>query len=365
MEIKKFIDIHVPVFICNLKCSYCYVNQMTQTKKKTEFNYSPDVVKKALSVNRLGGICHFNVCGMGETLIPPKLIDYVRVILENGHTVMIVTNGTLSNRFNEYMKLPDELKRHLGFKFSLHYLELKRLNMMEIFWKNVDIVRQNGCSFSVELTSNDSYEPYISEIKQTCLEHVGAICHISVPRNEATGSISLYSKHSRKDYYSIWENFNSPMFELKMRHWEEKRKEFCYAGMWSGLLNLGTGEFNACYHQPGPMGNLFENADDDFCFYPAGKCEISHCFNGHSFLAFGTIPEINEETYFDVRDRVDQNGNHWINDEMKAQFTQKLVSSNELLCDLEKKKYLKMHTRNKHKEIMTRIRRKMRRVFKN
>lgn len=363
MEIKKFIDIHVPVFFCNLKCSYCYVSQMPQDKKKTEFRYSPETVKKALSLNRLGGVCHFNVCGMGETLIPKELYAYIRAILENGHTVMIVTNGTLTNRFNEYMLLPDELKEHLGFKFSLHYLELRRLNMLETFWKNVNLVRENGCSISVELTSNDSYEPYIDEIKQTCIEHVGAVCHISVPRNEATRDISLYSQHSLKDYYEIWKDFGSPMFELKMRHWAEPRKEFCYAGLWSGLLNLGTGEFNACYQQPEIVGNLFESVDEDFCFYPTGKCEIPHCFNGHSFLAFGIIPEICEETYCDIRDRVDSNGNHWLNEEMKSQFSQRLEFCNEKICSYEKKRYLKIHARNKRKDMVMRIKRKLGKVF--
>ena len=103
MEIKRFIDIHVPIFYCNLKCSYCYVGQTKQNKEPCVFNYTPEQVKKALSEERLGGICHFNVCGMGETLIPEELSEYIKVILENGHTVMIVTNGTLSSRFKEYV----------------------------------------------------------------------------------------------------------------------------------------------------------------------------------------------------------------------------------------------------------------------
>lgn len=362
MEINKFIDIHVPIFDCNLKCSYCYVSQMPQERKKPQFNYDAQTVKKALSQERLGGICHFNVCGMGETLIPEELIEYIKVILENGHTVMIVTNGTLSKRFEALMKLPDELRSRLGFKFSFHYIEMKRLNLMEVFWDNVKLVRENGCSFSVELTANDTYEPYIDEIKSYCMKHVGALCHISVPRDEATGGIALYSQHSVKEFYEIWKGFQSPMFELKMRHWEEPRREFCYAGLWSGLLNLGTGEFNACYRQPGIMGNLFEHPDKEFKFYPTGKCEIPHCFNGHSFLAWGVIPEIHEESYLDIRDRIDNNGLHWINEEMREQFAEKLVSYNSMLNAKEKKKYLNKHIFNKILYVFIRIKSKILRV---
>lgn len=123
---KKFIDIHVPISICNFNCKYCYVKQeKNNDREKTIFKYSPETVKKALSIERMGGICHFNICGEGETLIPRELVEYVRVLLENGHYVMIVTNGTLSNRFDEYFQLPKECIERLAFKFSFHYQELK------------------------------------------------------------------------------------------------------------------------------------------------------------------------------------------------------------------------------------------------
>lgn len=360
MEIKKFIDIHVPIFYCNLKCGYCYVSQLPQTRVRTCFNYSPEVVKKALSQERLGGICHFNVCGMGETLIPEQLVDYIRVILENGHTVMIVTNGTLTKRFESFMEFPADLKLRLGFKFSLHYLELKNRNMLDIFWSNVQLVKDNGCSFSVEMTANDSYEPYIDEIKQNCMNNVGAYCHVSVPRDEATRGIKLLTRHTMKEFYDIWKVFDSPMFEFKMRHWEERRREFCCAGLWTGLLNIGTGEYNSCYGQPGPVGNMFENIEEKFDFKAVGKCEIPHCFNGHSFLTWGVIPEINEERYLDIRDRVDVSGNHWVNDTMRSQFKSKLFECNVPLSEEEKKKIRVSHSIDKSRYIVKRIENKLR-----
>ena len=101
--IKRFIDIFVPINFCNLQCSYCYVSQFDRKYHReknydVKFEYSPEIVKKALTQERLGGVCHFNACGNGETLIPEALVDYIRVILENGHSVMIVTNGILTDR---------------------------------------------------------------------------------------------------------------------------------------------------------------------------------------------------------------------------------------------------------------------------
>ena len=359
MEIKRFIDVHVPVYTCNLKCPYCYVGQREQPKRKTDFFYSPEVTKKALTKERLGGTCHFNVCGLGETMFPKELIEHIRGILENGHTVMIVTNGTLSERFAQYMEFPSELKKHLGFKFSYHYLELIRLGKLEEFWDNVRLVKENGCSFSVELTANDVYEEYINEIKESCLANIGALCHLSVPRNEATKENKLLSKHTKEEFYNIWKSFDSPMFEFKMRHWGEKRKEICYAGLWSGILNLSTGEFSSCYGQPPTNVNFFNNIDAPLRFEPVCKCEISHCFNAHSFLAFGTIPEIKEETYLDIRDRIDLNGFHWINQTMSEQFSNRLCASNELLSCDEARTFIQQHFVNKRKNFTRKVLKKL------
>lgn len=359
MEIKRFIDIHVPVYNCNFKCQYCYVGQKEQPKRSTKFFYSPEVTKKALTKERLGGICHFNVCGLGETMLPKELSAHIKGILENGHTVIIVTNGSLLERFQEYMAFPEDLKKRLGFKFSYHYLELLRLGKMEDFWNNVRLVKQNGCTFSVELTANDGYEECIDEIKESCIKNIGALCHLSVPRNEGTRSCELMSRHTKEEFYRIWKTFESPMFEFKIRHWEEKRREICYAGLWSGILNLSTGEFTACYNQPPSGINFFEDLQKPLKFEPVCKCEMAHCFNGHSFLTFGVIPEIEEESYLDIRDRVDAEGNHWVNETMASQFSHRLKESNSILSQAEIKYYLKRHTEKKVKFNLHKLEKKL------
>ena len=121
-KIKRFIDVHVPISVCNLNCMYCYVGQNNlRNTEKVKFLYPVNVVKKALSKERLGGVCYFNFCGIGETLIPKELREYIKAILENGHYVMIVTNGLLTDRIEWFIKnLEDELLSRLGFKFSYH-----------------------------------------------------------------------------------------------------------------------------------------------------------------------------------------------------------------------------------------------------
>lgn len=339
---KRFIDIHVPISSCNLKCEYCYVaHENNRNKEKTCFKYDSAIIKQALTQKRLGGICHFNVCGEGETLIPKEIIEIVKVILENGHYVMIVTNGTLSNRFDEFFKFPQDLKNRLGFKFSFHYLQLKEKNLLEVFNRNIYETKMNGMSYSIEMTPTDELEPYINEIKDYCLKNYGALCHLTIPRNMNSSKIEILSKHSIDEFYNIWKSFDSELFNFKYKLWGEKRKEFCYAGAWSGLLNISNGNFSACYtgkiHQ-----NIFEDPESEIKYIAIGKqCGLPHCYNGHSFLSMGVIPEINIANYSELRDRVTRDGEHWLNKEMREFLSQRLENSNKIWSNIEKQKNMK------------------------
>ncbi len=336
---KRFIDIHIPVTCCNLKCNYCYVaHEGSRDKESTPFKYSAEYIGNALSPERLGGICHFNLCGLGETLIPHETIEIAYELLKHGHYVMIVTNGTLTNRFKEFCEFPLALRKRLGFKFSFHYLEFLNKNMLDRFVENIELVKQHNMSFSVELTPSDELEPYIDEIKEFCLKHWGAYCHVTIPRDMTKRDIVLLSKHNFKEFCEIWRGFDSPMFDFKSSIWEEKRKEYCYAGVWSGLLNVGSGIFNACY-ESGMQQDIFSDITKPINFVAVGcHCGLPHCYNSHSLLGLGDISSIGGCTYAEERDRVDcRDGSHWLTDEMREFLSHKLYDYNEEFGDNEKK----------------------------
>lgn len=328
---KRFIDIHVPVTTCNLQCHYCYVSQENvRNTKPTEFMYSPQHIGRALSRERLGGICHFNMCGLGETLIPPQIIDITREILSNGHYIMIVTNGLLTERFDKFIELPDEYRKRLGFKFSFHYLEFKKRNLLNVFLGNVKKVKESGISFSIELTPNDELEPYIDDIKKICNDNFGAYCHVTIPRDMNKEDIELLSKHNIDDFVKIWGTFNSELFNFKYSTWEVKRKEYCYAGAWSGLLNIGNGEFTACYGSRISQ-NIFKDISKPIEFIAVGHgCKMPHCYNSHSFLALGNIPGIRTCLYSEERNRLNKNDDtEWLNKEMKEFLSHRLEDYND------------------------------------
>lgn len=146
--------------------------------------YSPEHIGKSLSQKRFGGICYFSICGAGETLAQPEIVEITENILNEGHLVNITTNGTLTNVFKKFGNINKENLSRLHFSFSFHYLELKRLKLTSKFFDNVRKMKENGISFTVEVTPSDEYIPYIEEIKEECMGEIGALPHITVCRIE-------------------------------------------------------------------------------------------------------------------------------------------------------------------------------------
>lgn len=357
---KRFVNIYVPVTTCNLKCEYCYITQSGLWKNKVpEFKYSSTTIQQALSKERLGGICHINICGGGETLIPKQIVPITKGLLEEGHFIMIVTNGTISQRFDEFLELDDELKKRLGFKFSFHYKQLiNNEKLMDEFLNNVDKIRKNGMSFSIEMTPSDDLIPLIPEIKKFCIHHFGALCHVTVARNTIESNIPILTKLSKEQYNNIWSQFNSPMFDFKMKTFNVKRSEYCYAGDWSLWVNLGTGIATQCYSSCFKQ-NIFDNINSKIKFCAVGnKCSVPHCHNSHALLTMGVIPEINYTHYNEIRDRVTINGEHWLNGEMRSFLYGRLEEENKVYS--KKKEFL-----NSIKGKLYRIEYIVKRVLKN
>lgn len=355
-KIKRFIDCTVPVVTCNLRCPYCYITQERDfLKAMPTFRYSAEVIGAALTQERLGGVCHFNLCGGGETLLPKEMIDIIFALLKNGHYLAIITNGTVTKQFEKIAQFPKEYLERLFFKFSFHYLELKKRNLLDRFFENINLMRSVGCSISVELTPDDYYIPYINEIKKISMERVGALCHVTVARKETDPKLPILTKLSREDYIKTWSAFDSDMFKFKMQTFNVKRKEFCCGGLWTAHLNLGTGVLRQCYCGA-VIQNLFEDVNAPIQWAPIGNyCAEPHCHNAHVWLTLGAIPELDTPVYAKMRNRVCIDGTEWLNPRMKAFFSQKLKDNNPALTEEEK---IEANARSRKRMIKTMLIRK-------
>lgn len=327
-KIVKFIDCYIPITYCNLQCKYCYIKQSDKFQNKIPgFRYSAEYIGKALSQKRLGGICHINLCGGGETLIPQEITGIIEELLKQGHYLFVVTNGTLSKRFDEILNLDQKLLRHLGFKFSFHYDELICKNLMDTFFENVKKVQKAGCSFSIELTPHDEIIDERKQIINKCIKEVGAACHVTVARKDNYATKPILTNLSKKEYFDTWSVFKSKLFKFKMSTFNKKRNEFCYAGEWSLYVNLGSGVARQCYCSNFEQ-NIFENIDKPLKFLAIGNnCKEAHCYNSHAFLTLGLIPNLKTPTYASLRNRKTNRG-EWLNSDMKQVLSQKLYKNN-------------------------------------
>jgi organic radical activating enzyme len=330
-KIKRLINCNIPVSACNLHCEYCYISHIEGRRKNKmpKFQYDSVHIGRALSNERLGGICLFNLCGDGETLLPPAIPKIIEQLLSQGHFLEVVTNGILTERFEEISQFQSRLLKRLEFKFSFHYLELLRLGKIDDFFSNIERAKNVGCSFTVELVPHDKLMPHIEDIKIICKKKLGAMCHLTVARNDARNQDYL-TKLSLEEYKNTWATFKSEMFDFKLSTFGIKRKEYCYAGDWALYLNLETGDATQCYCTRFRQ-NIFQDLSKPIIFLPIGKnCTLAHCYNSHAFLTLGVIPELKTMTYADIRNRKCDDGTEWLKPEVKEFISGKFVENNEI-----------------------------------
>lgn len=275
-----------------------------------------------------GGGTYFSICGAGETTLQNEIADITYSILKNGHYVNITTNGTIGKRLKEIVEKAGEYVSHLHFAFSLHYLELKRLGLLNTFFDNVNMVRAAGASFMVQINLCDEYIPYLQEIEDICIERVGAKPQVAATRKEekALQKIELLTEHTEAEYQKYGDEFDSPLFRFTMKNFNVKRKEFCYAGDWAGNLDLSNGRFRRCYSSY-VFQDIFKNPDESIRFLAMGThCGSPFCMNSSHFMSLGVIPEIETPSYAELRDREEAG---WYTEDMKEFLSGRLYDSNE------------------------------------
>ena len=337
MEIKRFFECSLPVNACNLKCPYCYVIQEERRKNQIPpIEYSPEHIAKALRRERVGGICYISICGFGETLLQPECVDIVQQLLQEGHFVNITTNGTLTPKFKELIEKSGENISHLHISFSLHYTELKRLNLLNTYFDNVNRMRSAGASVLVQFNLCDEYLPYLEEIKKLCVENVGAMPQVALTRDESVRPMRIWSSLSTEEYYERGTQFDSGLFAFTNQNFNVQRTEFCYAGAWSGVLNMQTGELDKCYCNRDRTQNIFKNIEEPILFEAVGRdCHNSYCVNSSHFMSLGVIPSLKTPTYGQLRNRPEAG---WYSNVMENFLNGKLYDANRQYTVCEKMK---------------------------
>lgn len=343
-KIKRFFDCQVPVNKCNFECDYCTVGQWKKVNGQgpteyTLFKYPIEQMMKALSKERLGGTCAFNLCGNGETFLHPQLLELTEALLKEGHFVSIVSNGTITKGIEYLCNLDEEMRSRIFIKFSFHYTELLKKNLLDRYFTNVNMAHRAGLSLTVELVASDGNVPYIEEIKKVCMEKLGVLCHLTDPRANTTTDIRHLTEMPMEEHLRVWEQFHSALFDYRQATWGISRREnFCYGGVWSFNLGLGNGKLKQCYRNSDTVQYIFDNVDEPIHYLPRGcHCSFAHCFNSHVFDCLcGVIPEVNSPFYAELRNRTLPDGTEWIKGAYSDIYYHRVCENNEEFSDEEK-----------------------------
>lgn len=330
-RIHKFIELLVHgTTECNFHCDYCYVWRKNEfTKGRITSEYSSKEIRRALSKKRLGGLCYINACALGETLLSQDIVELTFELLEEGHYVSLITNGTIAPKINTILQFPKELLARLFFKLSFHYAELKRTNLYEVFWSNVGKIKDSPCSYSIEITPDDSIVEDIESIKKEFKERAGgAMPHITFTRDANKEGLDLLSDMTLEEYKDIWGSFDSELFDLKFGLYKKKIQQSCYAGNWSYRINTVNGNLQSCYRQE-LSGTILDDIRKPLPVLTVKhSCNMDYCFNNHAFLAWGDVPEIRCSSYYQVRNRISEDAKCWVKEPYAAAMRQKLYENN-------------------------------------
>ncbi len=336
-KIKKIILMGIPMSICNFRCHYCYLAQRDESFQGCQpvMKYSPQQVATALSKERVGGVAFINMCADGETLLTKDIDLYAKELCLQGHYVELVTNLTITSALDKILMWDKELLKHLEFKCSFHYLELKKKKLLNVFAENVNKIWAAGASANIEVTPSDELIPCIDELKEFSMIHFGALPHLTIARNDRTENIERLTKLSYHDYIDTWKQFDSEFWNYKNEIFGVRQNEFCYAGKWSLYVDLSSGKARQCYCGES-LGDIFANLENPISEIPICKCRQPHCYNGHALMTLGLIPYATNVRYGDIRNRVKTDRKEWLQPELKSFFNSQLVETNCELTDFQK-----------------------------
>jgi organic radical activating enzyme len=308
-KITKYIHAIQPGNVCNLGCEYCYVSAKTTgaRDKNTSFNYPLEQIAKAISKERLGGYAFITYVGGGETILPKQSLQLIKLFLEEGHFLNnIVSNMTLRPQLEELLAFPKELLERVSFTISMHWLELKKKNLLDVFFENINKLKENNITFHANMCVSPKEIPHMEEVKTICLEKMGLLPNIGFAHDAKSGW-KLYSSITPEDIACIEKLFDMPQAKSSKHNiYDDLAKDFCYIGDWGFIFNLETGTISACFDSP-TMQNIVKDISKPIKFEAIGCCSTSHCTMGPAFQTFGFVPKYDKfiPTYYDFyTDRV-------------------------------------------------------------
>ena len=128
-RIHKFIELLVfGTTECNFHCEYCYVWRKEEFHKGTETSFYPVIeCRKALSQQKLGGVCHINICASGETMLSKDIVELMKEMYQFIADFDDEVPGASAKDCGNYLDMNLPMARYVSKK----YLEEVLLNITD------------------------------------------------------------------------------------------------------------------------------------------------------------------------------------------------------------------------------------------
>ena len=236
------------------------------------------------------------VIGSAETLLVEPVIPFIHGLLKYGHIVTVVTNATLTKRIKELLDIQSEYRKNLIVKASLHYLELKKRNLLKIFFDNVKYVVDAGASSYPFVTISEEYVPYLEEISECCQNFLEIFPQCSPCLEVVDTDSILYHSRFEPEITGELKQRVENCFDTRILNEIIKNRNFnpqnffCYAGMWGFGVDFATGQMSKCHNVPLDK-NFYEGDRLELAEPIACSCGIESCCLQYNFFAEGLLPD--------------------------------------------------------------------------
>jgi MoaA/NifB/PqqE/SkfB family radical SAM enzyme len=324
-KLRKIVWGVIPAGGCNLRCSYCYIGD--KTIRPAAYKYSVARMLEGLHPKRFGGPILLAGTGDGETFLWKDIVPFTEGMLSYGHAVCYITNMTITPVITKFCAFDDEFRSRLAIKASMHFLELKRKNLLTVFFSNLRMLKSAGISIAILLCISKTYLPYLREISDLCKKELGILPIAGMSRSYDVAGGKLDTNYSSEDEVLVYETCDCRQWEMQKHIYGTKRTEFCHSGEYALSLDLGTGDYTKCWGHSGKVnthvsgtstllrrlvrrvpvakrifgeedqvvGNLFRNIKAPLNFEPIVRCPFYDCTCA-SYLCAGVIPELDIPT---------------------------------------------------------------------
>lgn len=281
---------------CDLCCAYCYLRSRKRAAGGDFMQrHPPESIAESLSPERVGGPCFFYGYADGEPLLHEENVRLLAALAARGHFVAMTTNLNAAD--------PGRLERVFAscdrwrvlFLASLHWNELRRSGRLNAFFNTMDCLRAAGFSCRIRLCLAPEYLSERESIDALCLQRTGQLPLLTRWRGPESPDLDM----SELDCIGA----RSPVYRLQKSCTDVPRREFCFAGKRSVVLDLGSGEFRACLAEP-VTGVLDPNSPHTalpFPGKPVGRhCHAHWCMCCSVLWPWGVLPDLFPGTWADL-----------------------------------------------------------------